>query len=60
MSKAELDEQIRSAPDVWSSFIDLLTRAISDGKADLPDDQLYRGPSDARVTLASWAAKNFK
>lgn len=31
-SKADLDRDIAAAPDVWASFLDLLLRAISDGR----------------------------
>ncbi|PNW76810.1 hypothetical protein CHLRE_11g477200v5 [Chlamydomonas reinhardtii] len=57
-SKADLDRDIAAAPDVWASFLDLLLRAISDGRGrTVPLDKAWKSkahPQPSR-TLATWA-----
>ncbi|KAG2441235.1 hypothetical protein HYH02_010078 [Chlamydomonas schloesseri] len=57
-SKEELEAAIAGAPNLWASFVDLLLRAISDGRGlTVAKDKAWKSkahPTPAR-TLASWA-----
>lgn len=56
ISKEQLQSEIEAfGENVWGAFVDLLLRAISDGKGTTWDDKNFPGLSSRTVSLADFA-----